>query len=110
MRDQHDTETADAFAPKRGRPCKLDTGPMTEAQRARRYRSRVRSAAGLARAQADRDLRRGSDSCNFLGDYSDAQLLEAIRITLAEVRDFDRKHIKAKAARLVAELARRYPA
>lgn len=112
MRDQLDTQTTDLLPGKLGRPCKdPERGPMTEAERARAYRNRVRSRAGLARAQADRDLRRKvGHEVTFLGDYSDAQLLEAIRITVGEVRDFGNKGSKARAAHLVAELARRYPA
>ncbi|MCD9096524.1 hypothetical protein [Luteimonas fraxinea] len=111
MRDQLDTKTSDLLPGKLGRPCaNPDRGPMTDAERARAYRNRVRSRAGLARAQADRDVRRKvRTELTFLGDYSDAQLLEAIRLTLAEVRDIGNKGSKARAAHLVAELARRYP-
>ncbi|MEN4903349.1 hypothetical protein [Luteimonas sp. TWI1437] len=112
MRDQHDTQTSELIPAKRGRPCKRpEMGPMTPAERAQAYRSRRRSRAGLARDDARRaDARRKLVDFDWLRDYTDAQLLEAIRLQVADVREVDTKSGRAAAAKLVAELARRYPA
>lgn len=107
MRDQHDNENADLIRAKRGRPCKLpELGPMSDAERARAYRVRKRSRAGLALAQVSRSK---ADGPNWLRDYTDAQLLEAMRISLANVRVGSKADMK-RAGKIAAELARRYPA
>lgn len=111
MRDQHETQTSELIPAKRGRPCKRpDIGPMSPAERAQAYRSRRRTRAGLARDDARRELRRKvAVAIDWLRDYTDAQLLEAIRLQVADVREVDTKSGRAAAAKLVAELARRYP-
>lgn len=105
MRDQHDTQTADAFAHKRGRPCiDVNSGPLTPAERARRYR---RNRKGDAKSAA-RAVKKGMPS--LLPDYSDAALLDAIRMAMDDVRLFGSPSYQAVLRSLVAELARRYPA
>ena len=94
MRDQHDTQTSDLIPAKRGRPVlDSDRGPMTPAERARRYREARKSDVKSA-------LRKRGDL--MLDQYSDAALLDAIRASIAAGRG-------GKTGRLVAELARRYP-
>lgn len=105
MRDQHDTQTSDLIPAKRGRPClDAEQGPMTPAERARRYRQNRRSDAKFAAKRV------GTIGEHCLPDYSDAALLEAIRMTIHnEGRGFRPPSINKKLAGLVAELARRYP-
>lgn len=94
MRDQHDTQTSDLIAPKIGRPVlDPDRGPMTPAERAKRYRQ-------TRKADVKSALRKRSDL--MLDQYSDAALIDAIRAGIASGQG-------AKTGRLVAELARRYP-
>lgn len=94
MRDQHDAHTADAFPAKRGRPClDAEQGPLTPAERAKRYRQ-------MKKADVRSALRKRGDL--MLDQYSDAALLDAIRASIAA-------GASAKSGRLVAELARRYP-
>jgi len=94
MRDQHDTHTSDLIPAKRGRPVlDVDRGPMTPAERAKRYRDNRRTDVKSA-------LRKRGDL--MLDQYSDAALIDAIRSGIATGQG-------AKTGRLVAELARRYP-
>lgn len=92
MRDENDKATlGDLLPTKRGRPClDLDNGPMTDDERARRYRVRKakRLKAGFMRPQ----------------QLSDALLVDLIAKCLADGSS------KRTVARHVAELARRYPA
>ena len=106
MRDQHDTQTSDLIPPKRGRPVlDVDSGPMTPAERARRYRQNRRTDAKSATKRA------GTVSAPLLHEYSDVALLEAIRMTMYnEGRGYRPPSIQKKLAGLVAELARRYAA
>lgn len=94
MIDQHDTRTIDLMPAKRGRPVlDVERGPMTPAERARRYRE-------VRKADVKSALRKRGDL--MLDQYSDAALLDAIRAGIAAGQG-------AKTGRLVAELARRYP-
>ncbi len=113
MRDEKDPGTLDMIPAKRGRPVLYpDYGPMTPAEKQRRYRERVRSRARTATSQAAR-MKPGG--LNPLVDYSDVQLLEAIRQQMdllaameasgGRAKDSTKKPIGA----LVGELARRYP-
>ena len=116
MRDQHDTQTADLMPAKRGRPCRYpELGPRTDAQRAADYRLRK---ASKARTAIDQAGRMRDDGPNWLRDYTDVQLIEAISVARAfldELMTGPQKGRGAAPARkrlgtLVAELARRYPA
>ncbi|MDC7805228.1 hypothetical protein PQS31_00080 [Luteimonas sp BLCC-B24] len=112
MRDQHDTQTSDLIPAKRGRPVlDVQAGPMTPAERAKRYRQNRRSDAKSATRRA------GTAVAALLHEYSDIALLEAIRLERAFLHGLlsstgnrgatpSRKRLGA----LVAELARRYPA
>jgi len=113
MRDEKDPGTLDMIPAKRGRPVlNPDFGPMTPAQKQRRYRERVRSRARTATSVASR-MKPGG--LNPLADYTDVQLLEAIRQQMdrlawmegagAKPKDSAKKPIGV----LVGELARRYP-
>lgn len=113
MRDHHDTQTRDLIPAKRGRPClDVDQGPMTPAERARRYRANRRTDAKSAKKWA------GTVAATLLHEYSDIALLEAIRMERAFLeRLLSRKMGNAGATpsrkrlgSLVAELGRRYPA
>lgn len=105
MRDQHDTQTSDLIPAKRGRPVlDVDRGPMSDAERARRYRQNRRTDAKSATKRA------GTVAAPLLHEYSDAALLEAIRMAMHnEGRGYRPPSIQKKLAGLVAELARRYP-
>lgn len=112
MRDEKDPGTLEMLPPKLGRPCIYEDGPMTPAEKQRRYRERVRSRARTAISQAAR-MKPGD--LNPLADYTDVQLLEAIRQQIdllaameaggGRAKDSTKKPIGA----LVGELARRYP-
>jgi len=113
MRDEKDPGTLDMIPAKRGRPVlNADFGPMTPAEKQRRYRERVRSRARTATSQAAR-MKPGG--LNPLVDYSDVQLLEAIRQQMDRLAWMESAGAKPKPVAmkpigaLVGELARRYP-
>lgn len=89
-----------------------DFGPMTPAQKQRRYRERVRSRARTATSVASR-MKPGG--LNPLADYTDVQLLEAIRQQMDRLAWMEGAEAKPKDSAkkpigvLVGELARRYP-
>lgn len=91
--------------PKRrtGRPYKDPAqGPMSDAERARAYRHRKESIAAEAIAK--------STNAQFVAERTDAELLEALRQALTDVRrQPTRTPPKQRAARILAEFARRYP-
>lgn len=109
MRDEKDPGTLEMLPAKRGRPAlNPDFGPMTPAEKQRRYRNRVRSRAGMAASQVAR--RKKMDDLNWLADYSDVQLLEAVRSKLSDIRQLgDTEGRQKSVGALVGELARRYP-
>lgn len=112
MRDQLDTQTTDLLPGKRGRPCAdLDRGPMSAAERAKRYRD-GRKRAGLEAARMTR-----AKAVGVLLEYSDLELLEGIRLEraflerlLASTGNRGATPSRKRLGALVAELARRYPA
>ncbi len=113
MRDGKDPGTLDMIPAKRGRPVlNPDFGPMTPAQKQRRYRERVRSRARTATSVASR-MKPGG--LNPLTDYTDVQLLEAIRQQVDLIACMEagggrvKDSVKKPIGVLVGELARRYP-
>ena len=110
MRDEKDPGTLDMIPAKRGRPV-LDPerGPMTPAEKQRRYRQNR-----IAKGNGCRKMSRVS-APGALEDFADCVLLDAIRSDLNFVHILEvqggrgaapaRKRIAAMAA----ELARRYP-
>ena len=75
---------------------------MSDAERARAYRHRKESIAAEAVAK--------STNAQFVQERTDAELLEALRQSLTDVRrQPTRKPPKQRTARILAELARRYP-
>lgn len=105
MRDPKDTDTHDMHPAKRGRPClDPDAGPMTEAERARRYRRRRTLSAQKANTNASRKI-----ANEALPRYSDVDLIDAIRLAVADAKDFPRGIGRKRAGVLIAELSRRYP-
>lgn len=112
MRDQHDTQTRDLIPAKLGRPClDVDQGPMTPAERARRYRQNRRTDAKSATKRA------GTVAATLLHEYSDIALLEAIRMErallhtlLSSTGNRGATPSRKRLGSLVAELGRRYPA
>lgn len=116
MRDQLDTQTTDLLPAKRGRPCEFPaSGPMTPAERARRYRQNRKGDAQSA-SRAARHVCGAMQG--LLEEYSDVALMEAIRQERAFLERLlakPRGNVGATPSRkrlgaLVAELARRYPA
>lgn len=111
MRDQHDTQTSDLIPAKLGRPClDAEQGPMTPAERAKRYRA---NRKGDVRSMS-RHI--GRETEGMLQEYSDAALMDAIRdhaaflnSLLSRGRATGATPAKRRVATLVAELARRYP-
>lgn len=118
MRDQKDPGTLDLLPPKRGRPClDSESGPMTPAEKQRRYRQLRSARAGRIATQAPRVLDVSHD------DYlettlalTDAVLLDAIRDEASFLSGLLSKGsargsapAKKRIGALVAELARRYP-
>lgn len=119
MRDQKDPGTLEMLPAKRGRPV-LDParGPMTAAEKQRRYRELRSARVGRIAHQAPRVLDVASD--DYLDTtlaLSDGILLDAIK---REVAFLDRlmagpqkgkgsSPSKKRVAAMVAELARRYP-
>lgn len=124
MRDQHDSQTADAFPAKRGRPVlNPDAGPLTPAERAKRYRElrrlRVGRIAHHAAEALDPDQARDDEGIDVWLEtvlaLTDDVLLDAIKQQarhLAAFPLFSRapKKLQANMRALVAELVRRYPA
>lgn len=75
---------------------------MSDAERARAYRLRKEKLAAAAVAN--------STNAQFVQERTDAELLEALRQALTDVRrQPTRKPPKQRTARILAELARRYP-
>lgn len=110
MRDEKDPGTLDMHPAKRGRPClDSDNGPLTPAQRAKRYRMQRRQrAARLA----------GSVKSQFASEVQDASVLQVLDALGKEVRFLEElksgnrggwRPAQQRVAALVAELARRYP-
>lgn len=110
MRDDKDPGTLDMHPPKRGRPC-LDNekGPMTAAEKQRRYRQRRASQANLCGRMTRVSV------AGALAEFTDMALLDAIRSErsfLAALVEQGRGGTAPSSKRigaLVAELARRYP-
>ena len=86
-----------------GRPYKDPAqGPMSDAERARAYRHRKESMAAAAVAN--------STNASFVQERTDAELLEALRQALTDVRRQPTgKPPKQRTARILAEFTRRYP-
>lgn len=75
---------------------------MSDAERARAYRIRKEKLAAAAVAK--------SANTQFVAERTDAELLEALRQALTDVRrQPTRKPPKQRTARILAEFARRYP-
>lgn len=117
MRDEKDPGTLDMIPAKRGRPC-LDSekGPLSAAEKQRRYRELRKARAGAIAHHAPRALNPEADHYfDTTMDLTDAVLLDAIR----GEADFLQRLItqggrgaapsRKRIGALVAELARRYP-
>lgn len=95
----------DPAPPKRrtGRPHKDPAaGPMSDAERARAYRHRKEGIAAAVVAN--------STNTGFVQERTDAELLEALRQALTDVRrQPTRTAPRQRTARILAEFARRYP-
>lgn len=110
MRDEKDPGTIEMLPAKRGRPV-LDTarGPMTAAEKQRRYRENRRSQANLCGRMTR------VRAAGVLGDFTDVALLDAIRSernflsALVEQGKGGTTPSRNRLGALVAELARRYP-
>lgn len=112
MRDEKDNATlGDLLPAKRGRPClDLDNGPMTDAERARRYREIRKANLSQVRHFAGRD-------CGWISVQTDLDLLDAIRKDVSLVNTISARGqgkrgtapARKRIASLVAELASRYP-
>lgn len=118
MRDKKDRATFEMHPPKLGRPC-LDPekGPMSPAEKQRRYRELRRLRAGRIAAQADNVLNvESEDYLETALSLTDAVLLDAIRKESAFLGDQEARgsrrgvsRSKKRIGALVAELSRRYP-
>lgn len=112
MRDEKDKATlGDLLPAKRGRPClDLHNGPMTDAERARRYRESRKASIAQVRHFAGRERA-------WISEQSDLDLLDAIRQDVSLVNTISARGqgkrgtapARKRIASLVAELARRYP-
>lgn len=112
MRDEKDKATiGDLLPAKRGRPClDLDNGPMTDAERAKRYRETRKANLSLVRHSAGR-------MHGFVSEQSDHDLLDAIRKDVSLVNTINARGqgkrgtapARKRIAALVAELSSRYP-
>lgn len=102
MRDEKDSGTFEMLPAKRGRPC-LDAehGPLSAAEKQRRYRTGKHADVMLLRSAAAREPA-------FVRDQSDADILAAIKADLVFARRASAP-AKKRIAALVAELSRRYP-
>lgn len=119
MRDEKDPGTIDMIPAKRGRPClDAEAGPLTPAERAKRYRELRRLRADRIAHQAPRHLKVESDEyLDTTLALTDTVLLDAIRKEAAFLQGLISGPQKGKGAApsrkrigaLVAELARRYP-
>jgi len=105
MRDEKDTATLELIPAKRGRPC-LDSekGPMSAAEKQRRYRESKRKEVYFLRAVAGKE--RG-----FIAEQSDQDIVAAISLDLSfkQRAPSAAHHAKRRIAALVAELSSRYP-
>lgn len=110
MRDEKDSATLDLVPAKRGRPClDSDRGPLTPAERARRYRMQRRQrAARLA----------GTVKSQWAAEVQDAPVLQLFDALGKQVRLVEElkgggrgglRPAQQRVAALVAELSRRYP-
>jgi len=110
MRDEKDPGTLEMLPAKRGRPV-LDpeSGPMTAAEKQRRYRQN-RAAQGNGCRRMSRVTAAGA-----LEDFTDAVLLDTIRAELNFIRALERQGgmgmapAKKRVGALAGELSRRYP-
>jgi len=117
MRDEKDPGTLEMLPAKRGRPClHFESGPMTPAEKQRRYRELRRARAGSIAHHAPRALNPAADHyLDTTMGLTDAVLLDAIR----KEADFLQRLVaqggrgaapsRKRIGALVGELARRYP-
>lgn len=114
MRDERDSHTADLFPKKRGRPCMDgDHGPMTPAERARRFRhhrqltlKRISRQAATATSEADQSAIDGSDSALLDAIRQELNLLARTR---ANPGNRSTASLRKRLGVLAGELAKRYP-
>lgn len=112
MRDEKDKATiGDLLPAKRGRPClDLVNGPITEAERASRYRKSRKASIAQVRHFAGRERA-------WTSEQSDLDLLDAIRqdvslVNMISARGQGKRGTvpaRKRIAALLAELASRYP-
>jgi len=110
VRDEKDPGTLEMLPAKRGRPVlNAEFGPMTAAEKQRRYRQ-----SRLALGNGCRKMSRVS-APGALEDFTDAVLLDTIRAELNFIRALEAQGgrgmapAKNRVGALVGELARRYP-
>lgn len=103
MRDEKDLVTGDLLPAKRGRPC-LDSekGPMTAAEKQRRYRESKNSAVYALRNMVSKEP-------NFVRQGADQDIVAAIAMDISFRGKPPTSAAKRRIVAFVAELSRRYP-
>ena len=118
MKDPTDPGTLEMHPAKRGRPvADPDRGPMTPAERARRYRELRKARAGRIAHNTRYLDPEHPDYLDTVVQVTDAVLLDAIRAEAAFLdklvtgpqRGRGAAPARKRVGALVAELARRYP-